>query len=474
MKKWLLGLLCVFCVAVCLSTGASAVDAVEKGEKVYLNGHTYQLLSANCTWHEMKAYCEGIGGYLACITSVEEDTFLFSYLKQSGESSAYFGFTDEGHEGQWEWVSGESASYTNWASGEPNNANNAEHWGQYYWDYRSGQWNDHTQVYTVNFLCEWNYITNKINVVEKGPKVTFNGHTYQLLGASRTWHEMKAYCESIGGHLACITSAEEDAFLFSYLKQYGRPSTYFGFTDEGHEGQWTWVTGEPVGYTNWHDGEPNNLDFDEHWANYYSDFSNGQWNDAPVSSAQNFFCEWDSSDLYIPVAMIQLASNSASIPVGGRMKISSTLQPSNASNKTITWSSSNNNTASVDANGYVTAKSVGEVTITASSSNGIKASCTLIVTANNSIQNYQDYMYQFRNTHNSFGYSEGTPIFGIGAYKIPKERYMQLGFSESEAKKMVTKWGGNCFGMSSSSLLFYKGTMDEGNCSGGGVAKVVL
>ncbi len=31
-----------------------------------------------------------------------------------------------------------------------------------------------------------------------------------------------------------------------------------GFTDEGHEGDWTWMSGEPVTYVNWAPGEPNN------------------------------------------------------------------------------------------------------------------------------------------------------------------------------------------------------------------------
>ncbi|MGN0486576.1 MAG: hypothetical protein ACI4GB_05015 [Acutalibacteraceae bacterium] len=38
---------------------------------------------------------------------------------------------------------------------------------------------------------------------------TFNGHTYQRFDESMTWKEAKAYCESLGGYLATITSSAE-------------------------------------------------------------------------------------------------------------------------------------------------------------------------------------------------------------------------------------------------------------------------
>lgn len=44
----------------------------------------------------------------------------------------------------------------------------------------------------------------------------FGGNQYQLFDVSMTWPEAKAYCESLGGHLATITSAEEQAYIGSY------------------------------------------------------------------------------------------------------------------------------------------------------------------------------------------------------------------------------------------------------------------
>lgn len=60
-----------------------------------------------------------------------------------------------------------------------------------------------------------------------------------------------------------------------------------------------------------------------------------------------------------------------------------TIEPSSASNKAVTWTSSNEVVASVDQEGNVTAKSAGETTITATSvdNTDIKATCDVTVNA---------------------------------------------------------------------------------------------
>ena len=55
------------------------------------------------------------------------------------------------------------------------------------------------------------------------------------------------------------------------------------------------------------------------------------------------------------------------------------IAPSNASNKTVTWTSSNKKVAAVSSGGKITAKGVGKATITAKTSNGKKAVCKVTV-----------------------------------------------------------------------------------------------
>ncbi len=65
--------------------------------------------------------------------------------------------------------------------------------------------------------------------------------------------------------------------------------------------------------------------------------------------------------------------------VGQSDKLTATVSPENVTDKTITWASDNETIASVDENGLVTALGVGSATITASTENGLTATCEVTV-----------------------------------------------------------------------------------------------
>ncbi|MDD3368569.1 MAG: Ig-like domain-containing protein [Lachnospiraceae bacterium] len=82
----------------------------------------------------------------------------------------------------------------------------------------------------------------------------------------------------------------------------------------------------------------------------------------------------------VSVSEVKLSSSSLSLSVGDSEGLSVTVEPSDASNKDVNWSSSNDSVASVSG-GSVTAKSAGEATITATAADGSgkSASCTVTV-----------------------------------------------------------------------------------------------
>lgn len=72
-----------------------------------------------------------------------------------------------------------------------------------------------------------------------------------------------------------------------------------------------------------------------------------------------------------PVTEIIVSPSVLTMYVGDTIQqLSTTVNPSNANNKNVTWSSSNSNIASVNSNGQVTAKSAGTATITALAADG--------------------------------------------------------------------------------------------------------
>ena len=83
----------------------------------------------------------------------------------------------------------------------------------------------------------------------------------------------------------------------------------------------------------------------------------------------------------IPVSSINLNHSTLNLRKSDRVTLTATISPSDATDKTITWSSSNPNVASVDQNGNVTALSTGTTVIKASTSNSaVFATCLIGVT----------------------------------------------------------------------------------------------
>ena len=76
---------------------------------------------------------------------------------------------------------------------------------------------------------------------------------------------------------------------------------------------------------------------------------------------------------------VTLSEQTAMIDVGKTVSLTATVAPSNATNKSVIWTSSNTSVATV-SDGTVTGKSAGTATITAATSNGKTASCTVTVT----------------------------------------------------------------------------------------------
>jgi hypothetical protein len=102
--------------------------------------------------------------------------------------------------------------------------------------------------------------------------------TYQLTSSPVTWLQAEAEAVALGGHLVTINNADEQSLLIQLFGN--QEDLWIGFTDQTTEGTWVWSSGEPVSYTNWAPGEPNN-NGDEDFAVMNWQPLTGAWNDLP-------------------------------------------------------------------------------------------------------------------------------------------------------------------------------------------------
>jgi len=105
---------------------------------------------------------------------------------------------------------------------------------------------------------------------------------------------------------------------------------------------------------------------------------------ATITATTNYFTTATCEVTVNPMLATSISLNQSSItlPIGSTQTLTATVLPANASNKTVTWSSSDVNIATVNANGKVTAVSEGLATITATTKDGsnLSTSCSVNVT----------------------------------------------------------------------------------------------
>ncbi len=89
-----------------------------------------------------------------------------------------------------------------------------------------------------------------------------------------------------------------------------------------------------------------------------------------------------------PVTGIKLSPSAATMVAGEQRQLSATVSPSNATFRSVTWTSNNESIATVDKNGLVTALKTGQakITATATDDSGVTATATITIVNNDSEQ----------------------------------------------------------------------------------------
>jgi len=111
------------------------------------------------------------------------------------------------------------------------------------------------------------------------------GSHYYCSLAPSTWSNARQSCISLGGNLAVINSAAENAFLANGLQA---NSAWIGCHDSATEGHYQWVDGSPFNYSNWFAGQPNNFNGTQ---DFVEILKSGEWNDQYATVSLEYVLE---------------------------------------------------------------------------------------------------------------------------------------------------------------------------------------
>ena len=157
--------------------------------------------------------------------------------------------------------------------------------------YRNYGCNVHRGVYRLSYLA-----TDKYELSQYAYAVKLNSdfdepnHRGSYNVQKVTYSEAYNIARAQNAHLATVASKEENEVLKNMFKKFGYHGAWLGGTDKGHEGIWTWVTGESFGFNEWASGEPNNDGAEDYLG--FTD-SGYKWNDfKDESDVRSFFIEF--------------------------------------------------------------------------------------------------------------------------------------------------------------------------------------
>ncbi|XP_043332184.1 mannose-binding protein A-like isoform X2 [Cervus canadensis] len=108
---------------------------------------------------------------------------------------------------------------------------------------------------------------------------------YVTNGEKMPFSSVKALCTALGATVATPKNAEEN----KAIQDMAPDTAFLGITDEATEGQFMYVTGGRLGYSNWKKDEPNDHGSGEDCVLLLRD---GLWNDISCSSSFLAICEF--------------------------------------------------------------------------------------------------------------------------------------------------------------------------------------
>ena len=154
-----------------------------------------------------------------------------------------------------------------------------------------------------------------------------NNKNFYLGLTAQTWANGSAACIANGGRLATISTVEENILIANNLTT---TFAFFGLNDAVTEEVFVYPNGEPLTYSNWAQGEPNNSSNNEDFGEITA---SGRWNDLGPASTR------------LPILQLNALSPNINACVGSNLTLTATA----ISGATYSWSGPNGHSGSANS-----------------------------------------------------------------------------------------------------------------------------
>ncbi len=138
-----------------------------------VNGHLYQVYGGTTSWTDAAAFAGTVSvpgfhnGYLATVHSEAENNVITNLLTLPAWLGGYQPEGELDPNANWQWVTGEPWTYTNWDPGQPND-NLGPGSEQYLVIYTSGMWHDYPNGTRPSFVVELNPVPDPTSIAGLG------------------------------------------------------------------------------------------------------------------------------------------------------------------------------------------------------------------------------------------------------------------------------------------------------------------
>ncbi|XP_072020401.1 macrophage mannose receptor 1-like [Amphiura filiformis] len=272
------------------------------------NGQCYQINGNNPkTWSDAKHYCEAQGAYLITIMSDPENQLVAVQMQDfanAGYTDMYIGLSDTSVDGNFQWISGSSMSYTNWNDGMPADTPGQDDCGSIYTGSVSAKWDVMNCYQLQPFMCKIQ-LGRPVTEIPPDQEIGSCPTNWQLFGDycyyfsledTTTYSGAQTTCEGMNANLVSIHDENEQSFLSTRADGIRR-NLWIGLHDLSGEGNFEWSDSTSIDFTNWAPGEPNNAGNGEDCVHLTAAYHNvGMWNDLECDRQENYICKRHKDD----------------------------------------------------------------------------------------------------------------------------------------------------------------------------------